>query len=38
MLLGGFASAHNITDFRCISVNLVSEGAHIFSHNHELDW
>jgi hypothetical protein len=38
VLLGGFASALNITDFRCITVNLISEGANIFIRSHELEW
>jgi len=38
VLLGGFASVLNITDFRCITVNLVSEGARIFIRSHELEW
>jgi len=38
VLLGGFASALNITDFRCITVNLVSEGARIFIRSYELEW
>jgi hypothetical protein len=38
VLLGGFASALNIIDFRCTIVNLVSEGANIFIRSHELEW
>jgi hypothetical protein len=38
VLLGGFASALNITDFRYITVNLVNEGTNIFIRNHELEW
>jgi hypothetical protein len=38
VLLGGFASALNITDFRCITVNLVSEGTNIFIRSHEMEW
>jgi hypothetical protein len=38
VLLGGFASALNITDFWCVTVILVGEGARVFSRSHELEW
>uniref|UniRef100_A0A0D9VU93 DUF4220 domain-containing protein n=1 Tax=Leersia perrieri TaxID=77586 RepID=A0A0D9VU93_9ORYZ len=38
VLLGGFASALTITDFWCVTVILVSEGARVFSRSHELEW
>ncbi|CAM0873566.1 unnamed protein product [Alopecurus aequalis] len=38
VLLGGFASSLKITDFWCITVILVGEGARVFSRSHELEW
>jgi hypothetical protein len=38
VLLGGFASDLKITDFWCITVILVGEGARVFSRSHELEW
>ncbi|XP_062197473.1 uncharacterized protein LOC133900378 [Phragmites australis] len=38
VLLGGFASSLNITDFWCVTVILVGEGARVFSRSHELEW
>lgn len=38
VLLGGFASDLEITDFWCITVILVGEGARVFSRSHELEW
>ncbi|KAM0890198.1 hypothetical protein ACQ4PT_027183 [Festuca glaucescens] len=38
VLLGGFASDLRITDFWCITVILVGEGARVFSRSHELEW
>ncbi|CAN6295007.1 unnamed protein product [Urochloa humidicola] len=38
VLLGGFASSLKITDFWCVTVILVGEGARVFSRSHELEW
>ncbi|KAJ1297037.1 hypothetical protein BS78_01G347500 [Paspalum vaginatum] len=38
VLLGGFASSLTITDFWCVTVILVGEGARVFSRSHELEW
>ncbi|KAL6878326.1 hypothetical protein ACP4OV_012496 [Aristida adscensionis] len=38
VLLGGFASSLRITDFWCVTVILVGEGARVFSRSHELEW
>jgi hypothetical protein len=38
VLLGGFASTLNITDFWCVTVILVGEGARVFGRSHELEW
>ncbi|EER94819.1 uncharacterized protein LOC8080792 [Sorghum bicolor] len=38
VLLGGFASTLSITDFWCVTVILVGEGARVFSRSHELEW
>ncbi|OEL33100.1 hypothetical protein BAE44_0005880 [Dichanthelium oligosanthes] len=38
VLLGGFVSTLTITDFWCITVILVGEGARVFSRSHELEW
>ena len=38
VLLGGFVGSLNITDFWCITVILVGEGARVFSRSHELEW
>ncbi|RLN43496.1 uncharacterized protein C2845_PM01G15830 [Panicum miliaceum] len=38
VLLGGFASSLHITDFWCVTVILVGEGARVFSRSHELEW
>ena len=38
VLLGGFASTLCITDFWCVTVILVGEGARVFSRSHELEW
>jgi hypothetical protein len=38
VLLGGFASTLSITDFWCITVILVGEGARVFGRSHELEW
>ncbi|KAL6901925.1 hypothetical protein ACP4OV_004801 [Aristida adscensionis] len=38
VLLGGFASDLRITDFWCVTVILVGEGARVFSRSHELEW
>ncbi|CAD6211272.1 unnamed protein product [Miscanthus lutarioriparius] len=38
VLLGGFASTLCITDFWCVTVILVGEGARVISRSHELEW
>ncbi|KQK21594.1 uncharacterized protein LOC100845964 isoform X2 [Brachypodium distachyon] len=38
VLLGGFASDLTNTDFWCVTVILVGEGARVFSRSHELEW
>ncbi|WVZ57031.1 hypothetical protein U9M48_007475 [Paspalum notatum var. saurae] len=38
VLLGGFVSSLNVTDFWCITFILVGEGARVFSRSHELEW
>ncbi|CAN6289371.1 unnamed protein product [Urochloa humidicola] len=38
VLLGGFVSSLTTTDFWCISVILVGEGARVFGRSHELEW
>ncbi|CAM0902361.1 unnamed protein product [Alopecurus aequalis] len=38
VLLGGFGSDLRMTEFWCITVILVGEGARIFSRSHELEW
>ncbi|KAF8728753.1 hypothetical protein HU200_018031 [Digitaria exilis] len=38
VLLGGFVSNLTLTDFWCITVILVGEGARVFGRSHELEW
>ncbi|TVU20292.1 hypothetical protein EJB05_36496, partial [Eragrostis curvula] len=38
VLLGGFASSLRTTDFWCVTVILLDEGARVFSRSHELEW